>query len=81
MTRKTQKKIKSEFNGVDINYLGSKSELAEERTVESRKKLREMLDTQVQQFIDSGGEITHVDTNVTTESVKNPQSSYGNRPI
>ncbi len=81
MTRKTQKKTQSEFAGVDINYIGSKSELAEERTVESRKKLRDMLETQIEAFISSGGEITRIDNNTTAESVNNPQSTYGNRPI
>ena len=40
-----------------------------------------MLDSQVQEFINNGGEITQVDTYVTADTPKKPNSSYGNRPI
>ena len=81
MARKMPKKAQAGFEGVDISYLGSKDESAEERTVESRRKLREMLESQIQAYIKNGGEIEQVDTHVAAEPSQKPQSSYGNRPI
>ncbi len=81
MARKTPKKAQAGFDGVDIGFLGSKDEAAEQRTVESRKKLRKILEAQIQDFIKKGGQIKEVDTYVTADPPKRPQSSYGNRPI
>lgn len=81
MARKMPKKAQAGFEGVDIGFLGSRDESAEERTVESRRRLRAMLDAQVQEFIHRGGEIKTVDTHITADPPKKPQSSYGNRPI
>ncbi|WP_330924476.1 hypothetical protein [Candidatus Sororendozoicomonas aggregata] len=69
------------FDGVDIGYLGSRDEPAEERTVESRKKLRQSLNNQIEEFLKNGGKIEEVPTNVTADPPKKPNGDYGNRPI
>ena len=81
MARKKPKKADAGFDGVDISFLGSRDEPAEERTVESRKKLRASLEAQVEAFLKKGGKIETVDTNVTSDPPKKPSSEYGNRPI
>lgn len=81
MARKKPNKAVAGFDGIDIGYLGSREEPAEERTVESRKKLRESLNSQVEEFLKRGGKIQEVPTNVTADPPKKPGSDYGNRPI
>ena len=81
MARKKPNKAATGFDGVDIGYLGSRDEPAEERTVESRKKLRESLNNQVEQFLKKGGKIQEIPTNVTADPPKKPSGDYGNRPI
>lgn len=68
-------------DGVDFSYLGSKEESAEERTVESRRRLREMLTSQIEEFLNKGGTIETVPSNITANPPKKPESNYGNRPI
>ncbi len=46
MARKRPSKAAAGFDGADIGFLGSRDEPAEERTVESRKKLRASLDAE-----------------------------------
>lgn len=81
MARKKPNKAVAGFDGVDISFLGSRDEPAEERTVESRKKLRASLDAQVEAFLKNGGEIETVKSNITADPPKKPTSEYGNRPI
>ncbi|MDP0589581.1 MAG: hypothetical protein QS748_10490 [Candidatus Endonucleobacter bathymodioli] len=80
MARKKPNKAAG-FDGVDISYLGSRDEPAEERTVESRNKLRKSLSSQIEEFLSKGGEIEEVPTNVTAEPIQKPNGQYGNRPI
>ena len=68
-------------DGVDFSYLGSKEELAEERTVESRRRLREMLANQIEEFLSKGGTIETVPSDIVTNPPKRPESNYGSRPI
>ena len=81
MARKKPKKADAGFDGVDISFLGSRDEPAEERTVESRKKLRASLEAQVEEFLKKGGKIQTIETNVSADPPKKPSSEYGNRPI
>ncbi|WP_263081830.1 conserved oligomeric Golgi complex subunit 6 [Endozoicomonas sp. Mp262] len=81
MARKKPNKAATGFDGIDIGYLGSRDEPAEERTVESRKKLRESLSNQVEEFLKKGGKIQEIPTNVTADPPKKPNGDYGNRPI
>ena len=81
MARRKPKKAAAGFDGIDISYLGSRDEPAEERTVESRKKLRESMDAQIQEFLKNGGEIEEVSSNISADPPKKPCSDYGNTPI
>ena len=64
----------------EFSFLGSKDEIAQERTVESRKRLREVMDNQVEEFLKRGGKIEVVtsDTNITANK---QTANYGSRPI
>ena len=53
---------KKGFEEVDIDYLGSRDEPASERTVESRKKLRDNLNGQIEAFLKRGGVIEKIPT-------------------
>ncbi|KEQ14072.1 hypothetical protein GZ78_25930 [Endozoicomonas numazuensis] len=64
-----------------MSFLGSRDEPADQRTVESRKKLRESMNAQIEAFLNSGGEIEEVPSNITADPPKKPSSEYGNRPI
>ena len=81
MARRAPKKAAAGFDGVDIGFLGSRDEPADQRTVESRKKLRESLNAQIEEFLAQGGEIEEVPSNVTSDPPKKPSGEYGNRPI
>ncbi|WP_020580972.1 hypothetical protein [Endozoicomonas elysicola] len=81
MARRKPSKAAAGFDGVDIGFLGSRDEPAEERTVESRKKLRASLDAQIEAFLKNGGEIEEVQSNITADPPKKPSGEYGNRPI
>ena len=83
MARKKPVKQSKEatINKPDFAYLGSKEESPDERTVESRRRLRDMLNAQVEEFLAKGGKIEKVNSNVTAAPPTKPSSSYGNRPI
>lgn len=81
MARRKPKKADAGFDGIDISFLGSRDEPAEERTVESRKKLRASMEAQIEEFLKKGGEIEEVPSNITADPPKKPSSEYGNRPI
>lgn len=81
MARKKPRKADVATDGVDFSYLGSKEESAEERTVESRRRLREMLASQIEEFLSKGGTIETVPSDIVTSPPKRPESNYGNRPI
>ncbi len=68
-------------NGPDFSYLGSRDEPPEERTVESRKRLRETMDKQIEDYLAKGGTIEQVPSNVVSSPPQKPESNYGNRPI
>jgi hypothetical protein len=75
MTRKKLSNISSGFDGVDVNFLGSRDEPAEERTVESRDKLRSSLQKQVDSFIKKGGKITEVSNIYSQKQQQNDNTS------
>lgn len=81
MARKKPKNDTIDKNDVDFSYLGSKAESADERTVESRRRLREMLTSQIDDFLDNGGKIETIPSNITAKPPKKPDANYGNRPI
>ncbi|MCY4472293.1 MAG: hypothetical protein OXC07_05655 [Kistimonas sp.] len=79
--KKPAKKNNAATEGPDFSFLGSKDESPDERTVESRRRLRELLSTQVEEFLAKGGKIETVSSDMLTSPPKRPESNYGNRPI
>lgn len=55
--------------------------MAEDRSVSSRERLREELNSAVEAFLASGGKIEKVDPHVTADPPKKPDNNYGSRPI
>ena len=77
--KKPTRKAGSE--GPDFSYLGSREESPEERTVESRKRLRAQMEKQIEEYLARGGKIEQVPSNIISDPPKKPESNYGNRPI
>lgn len=50
-------------------------------SVKSREAARLALNDQIAAFLSRGGQISHVDNNVTADPPKKPTSNYGSRPI
>lgn len=53
----------------------------EARTVSSRQRLRDKMESEIDRFLSSGGKITVVAPNVTADPPRKPESNYGGRPI
>lgn len=66
---------------VDMNFLGSKDDAAESRTVGSRARVRGKLEADIESFLSSGGKIDAIDANVMADPPRKPESNYGSRPI
>lgn len=69
------------FDGLDTDFLSSRDDPPESRTVASRQRLRKRLTTDVDAFLNGGGEIEVVDTQKSADPPRKPQSNYGGRPI
>ena len=80
MARKKPTKITG-FNDIDVQFLGSREEPAEERTVESRKKLRDNLNSQVDAFLKNGGQIEAIPPHTTSNANREESTPYGNQPL
>ncbi len=72
---------KAGSDGPDFSYLGSRDESPEERTVESRKRLRAKMEKEIEEYLAKGGKIEQVPSNIISDPPKKPESNYGNRPI
>lgn len=80
--KNTKKKPKSANDkGVDMDYIGSKEESAETRSVASRAKLRSKMNDDVEAFLKKGGKIQEIEPNVMADPPRKPVSNYGSRPI
>jgi hypothetical protein len=77
MVKKSSKKSQD----VDMEFIGSKDENAEMRTLSSRDRIREQLDADIEAFINQGGAIEQVEAHVTGDPPQKPVSNYGSRPI
>jgi hypothetical protein len=58
-----------------------REERLEDHTVDSRKKLREQLQSEVEAFLARGGKIQVVDANITADPPQKPTNNYCSRPI
>lgn len=50
-------------------------------SVKSREMARQTLNDQIAEFLAKGGQINHIDNNVTADPPRKPTSNYGSRPI
>ena len=64
----------------DMKFIGSTEE-GVMRSIASRKKLRNKMDSDVEAFLKKGGTITKVEPNVMADPPRKPTSNYGSRPI
>lgn len=53
----------------------------EDHTVDSRRKLREQLQSEVEAFLARGGKIQQVEANITADPPQKPANNYCSRPI
>ncbi len=87
MARKYQKKEASKNEGIpsnqdiDLNFMGSLEETAESRTVASRKRIHEKVDSDISKFLAKGGRIDRVGSQATGDPPRRPVYRYGQRPI
>lgn len=75
------RKPKGDYKDLDLEYLGSKDEAAETRTLASRARLRSQMDDDIEKFLSKGGKISEIEPNVTADPPTKPVNSYGSRPI
>lgn len=66
---------------VEKDFIGSKEDTPEDRSISSRNRYRSQLDDDIASFLASGGEIKRVERNITADPPQKPTSSYGSRPI
>jgi len=66
---------------VDLSFIGSREEIAESRSVTSRKRLRSQVETDIEEFLNKGGRINEIAPDVTADPPKRPESNYGSRAI
>ena len=52
-----------------------------ELSVSSKEHIRNQLEADIQAFLANGGDVQHIDPNVTADPPKKPVSNYGSRPI
>ncbi|RRJ82951.1 hypothetical protein [Aestuariirhabdus litorea] len=70
-------------NDLDLGMeaLGRNQRSAESRTLESQRKLHEVLDQQIAEFLARGGTITQVESTLSADRPKKAGGDYGSRPI
>ena len=66
---------------IDYDFIGSKDEIAEARTVTSRTRLRSKVADDIEKFLQKGGAISEIAPEVTADPPKKPESNYGSRAI
>ncbi len=81
MGRKDSSLGKQTKNRIDFEYLGSKDDHADSRTVTSRDRIRKKICDEVEEFLQAGGHIDHVAQNVTADPPRKPENHYGGRSI
>lgn len=59
----------------------SREDAPEARSVTSRCRIRDQLNSDIEAFLQHGGAIHHVDTHVMADPPRRPTSEYGSRPI
>ncbi len=59
----------------------SKKEEVEALSIEERAEVRSQLLSDVELFLNGGGEVTKIDNNVRADPPRKPSMSYGSTPI
>lgn len=59
----------------------SNDETAESRTIASRMKVRDKVEEDIARFLSKGGSIDEIDSDVTADPPRKPESNYGARAI
>ena len=62
-------------------FYNGKQDAAEDRSVSSRERERDQLQSEVEKFLSEGGKINQVEPRVTADPPKKPSNNYGSRPI
>ena len=70
-----------QYDTIDYDFLGSKDDVAESRTVASRFRIRQKIQDDVEAFLNQGGRINEINPNVTADPPRRPVSNYGGRAI
>jgi|APSaa5957512535_1039671.scaffolds.fasta_scaffold16653_5 hypothetical protein len=78
---KTKEAASQKTDTIDYNYIGSKEELAESRTITSRTRLRNKVEDDIAEFLARGGTINEIDADITADPPKKPENNYGSRAI
>ena len=68
-------------DGIDYEFIGSREEFAESRTITSRSRLRSKVEDDIAAFLHQGGTIDEIAPDVTADPPKKPESNYGSRAI
>ncbi len=68
-------------DGLDLELLSNRDDPADGRTVASRKRIRDMIAHDVEQYLQHGGTVEVVDTGINSPAPNKPQTTYGGRPI
>lgn len=63
------------------DYLGSRDDIPETRTVATRDRIRGKMNADIEAFLKSGGSINEVQSNVMADPPRKPSSEYGSQPI
>ena len=66
---------------IDFEFMGSRNETAESRSVTSRCRVREKMRRDIEAFLARGGHIRQIEPNVMADPPRKPQSHYGNRLV
>lgn len=74
-------KVKASPTDSAQDYLGSKEDAAETRTVATRQRVRTKMEDEIEAFLSGGGKIEEVEPNVMADPPKKPSSNYGSQPI
>ncbi len=70
-----------QYDTLDYDFLGSKDDIAQSRTVASRFRIRRKIQDDVEAFLSRGGRIDEINPNVTADPPRRPVSNYGGRAI
>lgn len=76
-----KKKVTGNPDTVERSFFGSKDDRPEDRSVTSRRRVHDQLESQVEAFLAHGGAISHIDPHVTADNEQSAGAAYGSRPI